>query len=336
MSRLIASTSTPSTVGRYDSPIRPPNCGSRLLDAIPPIDDPVYGGAWAGDRLDPDDLLLGYVAAGQAYAYPFKILNFHEIVNDDIDGIPVLISYCPLCRSGIVYDRCLRGETLSFGNTSALYESDLVMVDRTSGSYWWQVGGRAIVGPLTGSALSPLSSTVSTWSDWVAQHPDTLVLTRDTGFDRPYERDSFGDYEAYLDSGQFPFPVSAASRDPRLPSSALVVGVSVGDVTRAYPVVDLVVPINDRLGDVAIVVVTVDGGAAVYEAAVGGQVLEFELSGDGALVDQTGSIWTPDGTAVAGPFAGAKLVPVPTRTTFWFAFVGAFPGAELYTVSAGI
>ena len=119
-----------------------PELRARLLDAIPPIDEPVYEDiTGACHWLDPADLVLGYVAGGQAYAYPFKILNFHEIVNDEIDGVPVLVSYCPLCRSGVVYDRRVAGETLSFGNTSALYESDLVMVDRATGSYWWQGGG---------------------------------------------------------------------------------------------------------------------------------------------------------------------------------------------------
>jgi len=111
-----------------------PELRERLLDVIPPIDRPVYGDVGAGDWLDQSDLVLGYVSGGQAYAYPFKILNFHEIVNDDLDGLPVLISYCPLCRSAIVYDRRVGGDVLSFGNTSALYESDLVMVDRSTGS----------------------------------------------------------------------------------------------------------------------------------------------------------------------------------------------------------
>ncbi|MFA9565117.1 MAG: DUF3179 domain-containing (seleno)protein, partial [Acidimicrobiales bacterium] len=137
-----------------------PELRSRLLDAIPPIDAPTYGDATSGDWLEPDDLVLGYEAGGQPYAYPFKILNFHEVVNDRLDGLPVLISYCPLCGSGIVYDRRVDGRVLSFGNTSALYESDLVMVDRATGSYWWQVAGEAIVGPLTGTELTALPSTV--------------------------------------------------------------------------------------------------------------------------------------------------------------------------------
>lgn len=301
-----------------------------LLDVIPPIDRPVYGDAGAGDWLEPTDLVLGYVAGDQAYGYPFKILNFHEIVNDELDGIPVLISYCPLCRSAIVYDRRVDGETLSFGNSSALYESDLVMVDRNTGSYWWQVAGSAIVGTLTGAALDPLPSVVATWSDWKAQHPGTLVLTRDTGFSRPYERDSFGSYADYLDSGQFAFPVSEASRDGRLQPAALVVGVVLDGVVRAYPVDGLIGPINDEVAGNPIVVFPTEGGASVFQAIVNDEASVFEVR-DGDLVDTaTGSVWTANGVAVSGPLAGLVLVPVPSRTTFWFAFVGAFPEVEIY------
>ena len=301
-----------------------------LLDAIPPIDRPVYGDATEGDWLEPTDLVLGYVAGGQAYGYPFKILNFHEIVNDELDGIPVLISYCPLCRSAIVYDRRVDGETLSFGNSSALYESDLVMVDRNTGSYWWQVAGSAIVGTLTGAALDPLPSVVATWADWKAQHPDTLILTRDTGFSRPYERDSFGSYADYLDSGQFVFPVSKASQDERLQPAALVVGVVLDGVVRAYPVDGLVDPLNDDVAGSPIVVFPTDGGAAVFQATVNDQTSVFEVR-DGDLIDTaTGSVWTTGGMAVSGTQEGSVLVPVPSRTTFWFAFVAAFPEVELY------
>ena len=302
-----------------------------LLDVIPPIDQPVYGDTSTGDWLDPDDLLLGYVAGDQAYAYPFKILNFHEIVNDVLDGTPVLISYCPLCRSGIVYDRRLGGEVLSFGNTSALYESDLVMVDRGTGSYWWQVAGTAIVGPLTGADLQPLPSIVSTWEDWVTLYPNTLLLSRDTGHERPYERDVFASYADSVDAGRFPFPVGEAALDDRLAASALVVGVSLGGDTRAYPVDGLSEPINDEVGGTPVVLLPTDGGAAVFDATIDGDVLQFEQTAGQLLDTATGSVWTATGIAVSGPLAGAALEPVPSRTTFWFAFVGAFPDTELFS-----
>ncbi|MEE8346657.1 MAG: DUF3179 domain-containing (seleno)protein, partial [Dehalococcoidia bacterium] len=126
-----------------------------LQDAIPPLDTPRYDGVAGGGWLDASDLVIGYAGErGGAWAYPLKILNFHEIVNDDLDGVPVLISYCPLCRSGVVYDRRLAGKLLTFGNTSALYENDLVMFDRQTNSFWWQTAGEGIVGTLTGEQLT--------------------------------------------------------------------------------------------------------------------------------------------------------------------------------------
>lgn len=308
-----------------------PELRARLLDAIPPIDRPVYGDVSASDWLAPNDLVVGYIAGGETYAYPFKILNFHEIVNDEIDGVPVLISYCPLCRSAIVYDRRVGGEILSFGNTSALFESDLVMVDRNTGSYWWQVAGSAIVGPLTDTVLEPLPSVVATWKDWTSQHPDTRVLTRDTGYSRPYEQDSFAGYADAVDAGRFPFPVGEAARDDRLQPSALVVGVILDRVARAYPVEGMTDAINDEVGGEPIVVFPIEGGAAVFSAVVDGETLEF-LRTDARFVDSaTGSIWTPAGVAVSGWHTGAALDPVPSRTTFWFAFVGAFPDVQVHT-----
>lgn len=306
-----------------------PELRARLLDAIPPLDRPKYDQSTEGDWLQPHDLVVGYVAGDQGYAYPFKILNFHEIVNDTLDGVPVLVSYCPLCRSAVVYDRRVQGEDLSFGNTSALYESDLVMVDRNTGSYWWQVPGKAIVGPLTGTELTPLPSRVATWSDWTESHPDTLVLSRDTGFGIDYTRDPFTNYDEYIDSGRFAFPVGGDARDPRLPPSALVVGVTLDGTTHAYLVEDLEEPVNDVVAGNHIVVFPGSGGGSVYSAVVDGEVLRFELGADGFEDEVTGSVWSVDGEAVSGPLAGTSLEPIPSRTTFWFAIVGAFPDLTL-------
>ena len=129
-----------------------------LRDAIIPVDLPVYGGSDALPWLEDDDLVLGYESGDEAFAYPINILNFHEMVNDVIGGDPVLIIYCPLCVSGVVFSRAVDGQTLTFGNTSALYQSDLVMYDHQTGTYWFQVAGEAVVGTMTGSHLDSLPS----------------------------------------------------------------------------------------------------------------------------------------------------------------------------------
>ena len=308
-----------------------PEIRKALLDVIPPIDDPVYGGSQQGDWLEPNDLVLGYVTSDTTIAYPFKILNYHEIVNDEIDGVPILVSYCPLCRSAIVYDRRVDGATLAFSNTSALHESDLVMVDRTTGSYWWQVAGSAIVGPLTGTSLEVLPSSVATWSDWKKAHPDTMILTRDTGFERPYESDSFGGYADYVAAGQFAFPVSPTSLDDRLPPASLVVALTIGDITRAYHVDDLAAPINDTLDGTPIVILPTDGGGSSFNPIVDGETLTFDSSGSLLIDRETGTTWTSGGVAIDGELAGSSLAPIPSRTQFWFALVGAFPTVEVFT-----
>ena len=151
----------------------------RLRDAIKPIYSAQYDDVSGGEWLTPDDTILGYVSDdGQAYAYPIKFLNFHELVNDVIDGVPLLVTYCPLCASGVVFDRRVDGEALIFGNTSALYNSDLVMFDYASGSYWFQTGGEAIVGPMTGTRLTPLPSRRAFWFTISISNPDIEVYGR--------------------------------------------------------------------------------------------------------------------------------------------------------------
>lgn len=305
---------------------------ARLRDAIPPLSSPKYDDAAGGAWLTPDDLVLAYVGErGSTFAYPHKILNLHEIVNDEIDGVPVLISYCPLCRSGIVYDRRLEGRTLSFGNTSALYQSDLVMFDRETGSYWWQVAGRAIVGPLTDKRLRTLPSTTTRWAEWRAAHPDTKVLSRDTGHRRNYAADPFTSLADSLNEGRFPFPVSGPGRDDRrLPPGEVVLGVAIGDDSFAFAVRGLANgAANVVVGGMPIVVLARDGSAAAYAATVDGRRLTFAFR-DGAFVDEpTGSRWDAGGVATGGSLKGKRLDLVPSRTTFWFAYVAAFPDTRL-------
>lgn len=209
---------------------------ARLFDAIPPIDAPGYSTAVeAGDWLDPTDVIVGYVdPADRAWAYPVRILNSHEIVNDELSGQPVLITYCPLCGSGAVFDRRLDGRLLSFSNTSALHENDLVMVDRESGSYWWQLAGRALVGELEGQSLTLLPGETTSWQSWSDRHPDTQVMERPAG--RSYDRDPFVGIGASLDAGRTPFPVDpSVFADDRLPPSTRVVIVEIDGETRAFP-----------------------------------------------------------------------------------------------------
>lgn len=311
-----------------------------LRDRIKPVYEPKYGPVEDGDWMRDNDLVVGYVGpdSGAAFAYPVKMLNLHEIVNDVIDGRPVLISYCPLCASGVVYDRELNGDVLLFGNTSALYQSDLVMYDHQTGSYWFQVLGEAIVGPLSGQRLSLLPSTTTEWGLWKDIHPETRVLSRDLGllgggFGSPYDRDSFKGYQEVVNSGRFAFPVDEDKLDDRLLPGELVFAVQVGQEHMAYRLTESPdQAINDAVAGRDIVVVIRERGPSgfAYFAEADGRSLNFRLI-DGVLVDdETGSAWNEGGRAVSGELSGAQLEAVPSRTSFWFSLVGSIPGIELY------
>ena len=249
-----------------------------IVDAVPPLDanrallspaeqDRVgtvryrtAAQAAAADYLWDTQLIIGYVADdGQAYAYPISILNFHGIVNETLAGRPVLITYCTLCHTGLVYERVLAGEVLTFGNTGALFENDLVMFDRDPEaiSYWFQVAGEAVVGARTGQRLTPLASITTEWQAWLAEHPDTLVLSDDTGFDRPYGTDV-----ASLLSGagestvRPPFLIDEETlADGRLPISELALVVEIESEPRAYPLQSLgSLAINDALAGQPLVI----------------------------------------------------------------------------------
>ncbi len=309
-----------------------------LRDAIKPIYEPKYEPLQSGDWLGDDELVIGYESASGGYAYPFSMLSVHEVVNDVIDGVPVLISYCPLCLSAVVYDRRLEDETLLFGNTSALYESDLVMYDHQTGSYWFQVLGEAIVGPMSGTRLTMLPSLTTSWGEWKRSHPETQILSRELGLLRSqaaYDRSSVNTrYQEALNARLFAFPVDNDKLDSRLSPGDRVFALQVDEEHKAYLLTreaDWLV--NDVVGEGAIVVVGRSRipSATAFFANPDGQKLTFELV-DGAVTDeQTGSRWDANGLAVSGPLQGSQLEPVPSRTSFWFSLVGALPGIELHT-----
>ena len=303
---------------------------SSLLDAIPPIYNPIFESVEKADLwLSNDDLVLGYTDKNEAYAYPVKILNFHEIVSQTVNGRPILVTYCPLCRSGIVYDRVINGEALLFGNTSALYESGMVMLDHKTGSYWVHVSGEAVVGTLTGSRLALLPSQTTTWGKWKEQHPLALSLSRNTGHPRDYSRDPFVSYVELLNrTGRFFFPVSDAVKDDRLPPGEIVLGVEIGDAVAAYAVGrigDGVV--NDSVNGESLVVFSASEGptGAAYSPLVNGETLTFVWEDKVIRDEETGSVWTFAGQAVEGELRGVQLIRLPVRSTLWFALIASTP-----------
>ena len=169
--------------------------GGPPRDGIPSLDHPAFTSAAEADRiLKPKDVVLGVEFAGVAKAYPVRILNWHEVLNDDVGEQPILVTWCPLCGSGVVYDPRADGRRLTFGVSGRLYKRNLLLYDHETDSLWSQIAGKAVTGPLAGTPLRLLPVIVTTWVSWKRDHPATLVLSFQTGFRRDYLRDPYRDW----------------------------------------------------------------------------------------------------------------------------------------------
>ena len=203
-------------------------------DGIPAILKPAFVTAREATFLKDDDRILGISQGAEAKAYPIKILNWHEIVNDTIGGKQIVVTYCPLCGTGIGFEAAVQGRPHTFGVSGLLYQSDLLMYDHQTHSLWSQISMEAVAGTLTGAKLKPVFLTHTTWEEWRAEHPTTLVLSTTTGYFRNYDRDPYLGYaqraELMFDTKHF---------DPRYHPKEWVLGVEVKGAFKAYPFAEL-------------------------------------------------------------------------------------------------
>ena len=316
--------------------------GNPVPDAIPAIDKPVFESVKdAGEWLGEDWPVMLFEIDGDVRAYPLAILIWHEIVNDMVAGEPVAVTFCPLCNATIAFRRTLDdGQVLDFGTSGNLRNSDLVMYDRQTFSWWQQFTGEAIVGDLTGTMLDILPSQIIAWSDFKASHPDGKVLSRDTGAVRDYGVNPYAGYDS-INSSPF-FPVEG--EDERLLPMERVVAIDIEDVTIAYPFSRLedVRVVNDEVAGISIIVLwqsgTVSafgnngpdtGSTGVFSREVEGQTLTFVAKADGFEDQETGTRWNLLGHAVTGPLEGTQLERVISGEHFWFSWAAFKPGTEV-------
>lgn len=210
--------------------------GGPPKDGVPSVDKPKFDNTSEGwGSLKAEDVVFGMVYKGQSRAYPQRILTWHEIVNDIIAGDPILITYDPLSHTALAFERKVNGIEVEFGVSGKLYNSNLVMYSRTNEkipteSLWTQVGGKAIVGDLTDSKLKQLTLDTVSWRNWVKEHPDTKVLSRETGSARDYSSDPYKDY--YIRAGVF---APLENEDKRLFEKTIVFGIEVKGKSKVYP-----------------------------------------------------------------------------------------------------
>jgi hypothetical protein len=208
--------------------------GGPPRDGIPALDNPIFLSADQAGYLKEYDYVLGMTRNGISKAYPIRILNWHEIINDRFGQEPVVVSYCPLCGTGIAYGAFIDGAVRSFRVSGLLYNSDLLLYDRESESLWSQIAGKAISGPLKGQRLKPLGVRHTTWSAWRRQHPGSLVLSTQTGYRRDYSRDP---YAGYQQSEELYFPIKHLDR--RYHPKERVIGIELNGTFKAYPFAEL-------------------------------------------------------------------------------------------------
>lgn len=326
--------------------------GGPPRDGIPPIDSPVFFIAVdAPDYMRAQEPVIALEIDGVAKAYPLAMLIRHEIVNDVLGGIPVAVTYCPLCNTALVFDRRVGGRVLDFGTSGNVRKSDLVMWDRQTQSWWQQITGEAIVGDLTGTRLKVLAAQILSFSDFRDAHPEGLVLSRETGI-YPAGTYEVAPYAGYDREGGRPFLFSDEA-DPRLPPLERVLTIEIAGKAIAYPFSDLKLTpvINDMVGgrDVAVfytggTLSPFAGTAAAPKRSVGstgvfspvadGLSLTFTVS-EGVITDeQTGSAWSILGEALTGPLAGTKLEPIVHGNHFWFAWSAFRPDTAIRDVGS--
>jgi hypothetical protein len=306
-------------------------------DGIPSIDNPKFVTVQeAGNFLSDSDLVLGININCDIRVYPLLILVWHEIVNDKVGGVPVAITYCPLCFTNQVFNSTIdSNQILQFGTSGKLYNSNLVMYDRTSKSLWSQALGEGIVGKYAGQKLQRIPFDIAYWKDWKQLYPNSKILSKDTDFSRPYGADPYGDYYT---SDQLYFPVS--NHDNRLGLKEKVVGLDNGGGTggqyKAYKLqrIETQKVINDEINGKPVTLFSLHPAMvrAYDRMIVGGKVLEFEYNNSNNKITdkQTGTEWNFDGEAVNGTLKGKHLTRLPFDEGFWFEWVAFHPQTALY------
>ncbi|HEX6197271.1 MAG TPA: DUF3179 domain-containing (seleno)protein [Jiangellaceae bacterium] len=314
-------------------------------DGIPAIDEPKFEKVEDVNWLEDTEAVLAVEINGDARAYPFRVMMWHEIVNDTVGDVPIAATYCPLCNSGVAFDRRVGDRVLDFGTSGRLHASNLVMYDRQTESLWPQLTGEAAVGVMTGTQLDFIPISPVGWADFREAHPDGWVLSRDTGHSRDYGANPY----AGLDTDPNRDPAFGSTEDDdRLPPMERVIGVHGQDESVTIVRSDLAEAgvLTETLDGEPLVAFHADGQAsaleagsvsggsdigtvAVFDPTVEGEELTFSKDGDMFTDEQTGSTWDIFGRAVDGPLEGERLDERPFIDTFWLTWLPADPDTRI-------
>lgn len=305
-------------------------------DAIPSVNEPLFNSISDTDYLKEDDLVLGVQVGDKIKAYPHPILDFHEIINDEVNGLPLAINYCPFTGTGMAWERTFNGLTTTFGVSGFLYNSNLMPFDRNSETIWSQLALKGVNGDLLGQSAIVHSMTEMPWKTWKSLFPDSKILSKNTGFNLVY-----GDYP-YLDfrtnNDFFIFPVTVT--DNRLPNKERVLGIIGSNETRIFRFEsfakspDIQIIHDSFMGRQIAIFGSAEKGimTALFSTLKDGTPVEFEVYDNQKqlIIDKAGNEWTLFGKAVNGPLKGTQLRVPKSFMGYWFSFAIFYPNVDIY------
>ncbi len=303
-------------------------------DGIPAIGNPELINASDATYLENSELIMGWVENGEARAYPHEILDWHEIINDKVGNHAFAITYCPLTGTGIGWEAAIDGVNTTFGVSGLLYNSNLIPYDRKTDSNWSQLGLDCVEGELAGRQIETFNTVETTWKTWETMYPNTKVVSRNTGYNRDYDRYPYNNYrtdEALL------FPVN--NSDARIHQKERVHGILINNKAKAYqftPFQNGVTAIQDVFEGSDIVIVGSEPQnfiVSFYRQLEDGTTLDFTaIDNDSATIlqDNEGNEWDIFGNAVSGTRVGQKLIPTTSFIGYWFSFPAFYGDVEVY------
>ena len=321
--------------------------GGPPKDGIPAIDNPRFIGVdEASAYLEDIEPVVFLQIGNDARAYPIQILTWHEIINDVVDGKPVVVTFCPLCNTAIAFDATFDDQVLDFGTTGRLRFSNLIMYDRQTETWWQQATGEGLAGKYAGEQLTFLPASIISWKEFKTNFPDGKVLSKDTGFRRDYGRNPYAGYDNINNS---PFLFRGPETPGVLPAMARVLTVDIDGEAVAFPyeILQQENVINEIVSGHEVAVFWQPGVASALDSSriadgqdigtgvtfsrtIDQQVLTFSYVDGKIIDDQTTSEWDVFGTATSGQLVGTKLKPVVSVNHFWFSWAAFKPETRIH------
>jgi len=328
---LISCNKTTSPSSEWLIPSEQVRDGGPGKDGIPSVDNPNFISVDAVDFLSDEDLIVGVFHNGKIKGYPHPILDWHEIVNDEIDDRKLALTYCPLTGTAIAWNREIDGNTTTFGVSGKLYNNNLIPYDRATDSYWSQIGLNCVNGERIRMKADLFPVVEMTWKAWKDNFPDAEVMSTATGYSRNYNNYPYGDYRT--NNSYFLFPRNPA--DDRLPAKERVLGILNNGENKAYSIENFVTPtvIYDKVGEDNFIIVGSKEAKFIVAFEDNGLLEDLTFNFENLPIigtDTNGNQLDISGQIVAGPLAGTQLAQPEAFIGYWFSFGSFYPGIDIY------